>query len=297
MNGTVTPAEAGPGAGEAPPGAAPGDVMLPVPCKVVQVEKETHDTFTFLLEAPASTGGPQFAPGQFSMLYLPGVGELPISISGDPEEPGRLVYTVRSMGKATHTLVTRTVGDTIGVRGPFGTSWPMTEGRGKDVVVIAGGIGLAPLRPAIYHILRHRGDYRRLMVLYGARSPRDMLYRKQLAALAYLPDTQILTTVDYGGLSWRGYVGVVTTLFRYVRLQPDRTIAVLCGPEIMMRYVVRELETRGIAAQDIYLSMERNMKCGVGFCGHCQLGPHFICKDGPVFPLNRMQGWMSKHEL
>jgi NAD(P)H-flavin reductase len=173
----------------------------------------------------------------------------------------------------------------------------MTKARGKDVVVIAGGIGLAPLRPAIYHILRHRGDYRRLIVLYGARTPRDMLFRKQLAAWAYLPDTQILTTVDYGGLSWRGYVGVVTTLFRYVRLQPNKTVALVCGPEIMMRYVVRELESRGVGSADTYLSMERNMKCAVGFCGHCQMGPYFACKDGPVFPLSKMQDWIGKYEL
>jgi NAD(P)H-flavin reductase len=273
------------------------DPMLPRPARVLQVDKETHDTFTLSLESGAGNGRPSFAPGQFSMLYVFGVGELPISISGDPEEPGRLVYTVRSVGKATNALVTRTAGETLGVRGPFGTSWPMTKARGKDIVVIAGGIGLAPLRPAIYHILRHRGDYKRLIVLYGARTPRDMLYRKQLAAWTYLPDTQILTTVDYGGLSWRGNVGVVTTLFRYVRLQPNKTVALVCGPEIMMRYVVRELESRGVGPADTYLSMERNMKCAVGFCGHCQLGPYFACKDGPVFPLSRMQDWIGKYEL
>jgi NAD(P)H-flavin reductase len=273
------------------------DPMLPRPARVLQVDKETHDTFTLSLESGADNGRPSFAPGQFSMLYVFGVGELPISISGDPEEPGRLVYTVRSVGKATNALVTRTAGETLGVRGPFGTSWPITKARGKDIVVIAGGIGLAPLRPAIYHILRHRGDYKRLIVLYGARTPRDMLYRKQLAAWTYLPDTQILTTVDYGGLSWRGNVGVVTTLFRYVRLQPNKTVALVCGPEIMMRYVVRELESRGVGPADTYLSMERNMKCAVGFCGHCQLGPYFACKDGPVFPLSRMQDWIGKYEL
>ena len=273
------------------------DPMLPRPARVLQVDKETHDTFTLSLESGAGNGHPSFAPGQFSMLYVFGVGELPISISGDPEEPGRLVYTVRSVGKATNALVTRTAGETLGVRGPFGTSWPITKARGKDIVVIAGGIGLAPLRPAIYHILRHRGDYKRLIVLYGARTPRDMLYRKQLAAWTYLPDTQILTTVDYGGLSWRGNVGVVTTLFRYVRLQPNKTVALVCGPEIMMRYVVRELESRGVGPADTYLSMERNMKCAVGFCGHCQLGPYFACKDGPVFPLSRMQDWIGKYEL
>ena len=281
----------------APKGQDPADPMLPRPARVLQVDKETHDTFTLSLEAGNGNGHPSFAPGQFSMLYVFGVGELPISISGDPEEPGRLVYTVRSVGKATNALVTKTAGESLGVRGPFGNSWPMTKARGKDIVVIAGGIGLAPLRPAIYHILRHRGDYKRLIVLYGARTPRDMLYRKQLAAWAYLPDTQMLTTVDYGGLSWRGNVGVVTTLFRHVRLQPNKTVALICGPEIMMRYVVRELESRGVGPADTYLSMERNMKCAVGFCGHCQLGPYFACKDGPVFPLSRMRDWIGKYEL
>lgn len=273
------------------------DPMLPQAARVMDVEKETHDTFTLSLEWNHGNGEPAFAPGQFSMLYVFGVGELPISISGDPEAPGRLVYTVRSVGQATHALVTRKPGDVIGVRGPFGTSWPMTEARGKDVLVVAGGIGLAPLRPAIYHILRHRGDYRRLIVLYGARTPRDMLYRKQLAAWSYLPDTQILTTVDYGGLGWRGYVGVVTTLFKYVRLQPERTVALVCGPEIMMRYVIYELQNRGVQDSDTYLSMERNMKCAVGFCGHCQLGPYFVCKDGPVFSLTQMREWIGKYEL
>lgn len=281
-----------------PPGiAAGGDPMVPVAARVSKIDKETHDTFTLSLEPADGSDLAPFAPGQYSMLYVFGVGELPISISGDPEEPGRLLYTVRSVGKATHALVTLEAGESIGVRGPFGTGWPLTEARGKDVLVVAGGIGLAPLRPAIYHILRHRGDYRRLVVLYGARSPRDLLYKKQLTAWGYVPDTQMLTTVDYGGLSWRGYVGVVTTLFRYVRLQPERTVALVCGPEIMMRYVVRELETRGFAPNDIHLSMERNMKCAAGFCGHCQFGPHFICKDGPIFPWSRMRPWLDKYEL
>ena len=277
--------------------SAVADPMVPAPARLIQVNKETHDTFTLALESAGGNGTPAFAPGQYSMLYVFGIGELPISISGDPEEPGRLVYTVRSVGQATHALVTQQEGNVLGVRGPFGTSWPMTQARGKDVLVVAGGIGLAPLRPAIYHILRHRGDYRRLIVLYGARSPRDMLYRKQLAAWTYLPDTQILTTVDYGGLSWRGYVGVVTTLFRYVRLWPSNAVSFLCGPEIMMRYVVRELEHRGLSGDDIYLSMERNMKCAVGSCGHCQCGPYFICKDGPVFSYAQVKPFLEKYEL
>jgi NAD(P)H-flavin reductase len=268
-----------------------------LPLRVAGVEKNTQDTFTLTLEPrPGETLNP-FAPGQFSMLYVFGVGELPISISGDPMEAGKLVYTVRSVGKATTALVNRRPGEYIGMRGPFGTSWPVDAARGRDVLIVAGGIGLAPLRPAIQHILRHRDDYVRLMVLYGARSPRDLLYRKQLAEWGRLPDTQVLQTVDYGGTTWRGYVGVVTTLFRYLRLHPGRTTAMICGPEIMMRYVVRELETRGLPDSDIYVSMERNMKCAMGFCGHCQLGPYFVCKDGPIFSYDQMRPWLDKHEL
>lgn len=271
--------------------------MQPVPARIARVVKDTHDTFTLTVEPPDGDPVSAFQPGQFSMLYVYGVGELPISISGDPERREQLTYTIRSVGQVTYRLVTRQPGDFIGIRGPFGTPWPMKEARGKSVLIVAGGIGLAPLRPAIYHILRHRGDYNRLVVLYGGRSPRDLLYRKELAAWAMLPDTQSLATVDYGGVSWRGYVGVVTTLFRHVRMQPKETVAMLCGPEIMMRYAARELESRGLPPDQIHLSMERNMKCGVGFCGHCQMGPYFVCKDGPVFPFTKMKPYMDLYEL
>ena len=274
--------------------AATNDPMLPLPHSVRQVVKETSDTFTLTLEAPS---GNQFQPGQFSMLWVFGVGELPISISGDPAERNRLVYTVRSVGQATQTLVSREVGEAVGVRGPFGTGWPVEKAQGRDVLVIAGGIGLAPLRPVIYEVLHNREKYGRLVILYGARSPRDLLYRKELTTWARQPETQVLVTVDYGGLSWRGNVGVVTTLFKHVRLQPARSLAFACGPEIMMRFVARDLETHGLARENIYLSMERNMKCAVGFCGHCQYGPHFICKDGPIFPYDQLRPLLEKYEL
>jgi NAD(P)H-flavin reductase len=232
------------------------------------------------------------------MLYVFGVGELPISISGDPEQARRLAYTVRSVGPATQALVSLRPGDWVGVRGPYGKPWPLEAAHGKDVLIVAGGIGLAPLRPAIFHVLHNRDDYVRLIVLYGARSPGDLLFRKELNAWGRSADTLVLTTVDYGGVNWRGRVGVVTTLFRHLRLHPDRTVVLVCGPEIMMNYVVAELEQhRGVSAADIYLSMERNMKCAVGFCGHCQYGPYFICKDGPVFSYQQVRGLMSKHEL
>ncbi len=262
-----------------------------------EVAKETPDTFTLSLEPERTVNRTLFQPGQFSMLWVFGVGELPISISGDPALHDRAVYTVRSVGRATHALVNRRVGDSVGVRGPFGAGWPLEAARGRDVIVVAGGIGLAPLRPLVYEVLQNRKDYGRLVILYGARSPHDLLYRKELAAWARNHETQVLVTVDYGGLNWRGHVGVVTTLFKYSRLQPGRSVAMVCGPEIMMRFVTRELETHGLSRGDIYVSMERNMKCAVGSCGHCQYGPHFICKNGPVFCYEQLRPLLEKYEL
>lgn len=277
--------------------AATADPMAPTPYLVGQVDQETHDTFTLTLHPRDGASGSAFQPGQFSMLWVFGVGDLPISISGDPEQGDRLVYTVRSVGKATHALVTCRPGEAIGVRGPFGVPWPVAAAGSRDIVVVAGGIGLAPLRSVIYRVLRHRADYGRLVVLYGARSPRDLLYRKELAAWARQPRTQVLVTVDYGGLSWHRYVGVVTTLFKYARFQPSSSTAMVCGPEVMMRFVARELEDRGLARRDIYLSLERNMRCAVGFCGHCQMGPFFVCRDGPVFSYQAVRPLLEKYEL
>ncbi len=216
--------------------------MMPQTHSVREVIKETPDTFTLTLQPEDGNGASAFQPGQFSMLWVFGVGELPISISGDPGKQDRLVYTVRSVGKATNAFVSQKPGAGIGVRGPFGIGWPVDIARGRDLVLVAGGIGLAPLRPVIYHVLSHRADYGRLVVLYGARSPRDLLYRKELASWARQRDMQVLITVDYGGLSWRNHVGVVTTLLKYARLRPAQSVAMLCGPEIMMRFVARDLE-------------------------------------------------------
>lgn len=274
--------------------------MVPRPWAVRSVIKETPDTFTLALDAPEDgplPGEDKFLPGQFSMLWVFGVGELPISISGDAAESGSLTYTVRSVGPATKALVSRKPGETLGVRGPYGTGWPVEQARGRDVMVVAGGIGLAPLRPVIYHVLRNRDQYGRLMILYGARSPRDVLFRKELGSWARQKNTQVLSTVDYGGVSWHGRVGVVTSLLKFVRLQPHQTTAMMCGPEIMMRFVTRELAAKGLGADDLYLSMERHMKCAVGLCGRCQWEQHFICKDGPVFPLSRIAPLLDRYEL
>lgn len=276
--------------------AAP-DPMVPETYIVRRVVKETPDTFGLTVETEQGNAVTHFHPGQFSMLWVFGVGEVPICISGDPANSRALTYTVRSVGKTTGALTSTAVGGAIGVRGPFGTGWPMEAASRRDLIIVAGGIGLAPLRPVIYQVLNNRKDYGRLVLLYGARSVRDVLYRKELAAWARVPETQVLTTVDYGGVSWRGHVGVVTTLLSYARMRPSQSIAMVCGPEVMMRFVARELEARGVSRNDIYLSMERNMKCAIGVCGHCQYGPHFICKDGPVFPYERIRPLLEKYEL
>lgn len=231
------------------------------------------------------------------MLWAFGVGEVPISISGDPANASRLVYTIRNVGHASGALVNAKPGDSVGVRGPFGVGWPVESARGRDVVIVAGGIGLAPLRSVIYTVLHNRSQFGKLVIVYGSRRPADLLFRKELAAWARLPETQVLTTVDSGGPSWRGNVGVVTTLFRYLDCRPASSVAMLCGPEVMMRFAARDLQSIGLASSSIYLSMERNMKCALGFCGHCQWGPHFICKDGPVFPYARIGPLLQRHEL
>jgi len=271
------------------------DPMLPVAVRVASVNRETYDTCTLVTEAVTPDGLPAFVPGQFSMLYRYGVGEVPISISGDPGLGDRLAYTIRAVGAVSTSLVNRHPGDLISMRGPFGSSWPVEQAKGGDVLVVAGGIGLAPLRPVMYHILRHRGDYGRLTLLYGARSPKELLFSKELKNWSAQPDTEVLVTVDTGGPSWRGHVGVVTKLFQYIQLRPERLTAMTCGPEIMMRFVMRQLEARAIPDEKIYLSMELNMKCAVGFCGHCQMGPYFLCKDGPVFRYSQMRPWMRGH--
>lgn len=271
--------------------------MAPAPYVVRSVSRETADTFTLVLEPLNGASVGSFKPGQFGMLWSFGVGEVPISMSGDTDDSTRMVYTIRSVGQASRALVTTRPGVSVGVRGPFGTSWPVDAICGRDVIIVAGGVGLAPVRPIIYRVLRNRSEYGRLIILYGTRRPGDLLFRKELALWARQPNTHVLTTVDSGGQAWRGHVGVVTTLFRHARLQPARSVAMVCGPEIMMRFAARELETLGVATSDIYLSMERNMKCAIGFCGHCQWGPHFICKDGPVFPYDRIRPLLGRHEL
>ncbi|MBI2928179.1 MAG: FAD/NAD(P)-binding protein [Verrucomicrobia bacterium] len=281
-------------AASAPPAA---DAMVPASYRVRRLRRETHDTFTVELQPATGNGGFAFAPGQFNMLYLFGVGEVPISISGDPARRDAVFHTTRAVGTVTRAMARLKAGDVLGVRGPFGSHWPVEEAEGNDVVIVAGGIGLAPLRPSLYHILSRREKYGRVVLLYGARTPADILYRKELEQWRARFDLEVYATVDRAHADWRGNVGVVTALIPRAPFDPLNTLAMVCGPEIMMRFTVAELHKRGVALDAIYLSMERNMKCAIGFCGHCQYGPTFICKDGPVFRYDRVKDWLAKWEV
>lgn len=272
--------------------------MRPQPYRLQRVRRETYDTFTLELEPMESNGKFPFAPGQFNMLYCFGVGEVPISISGDPGQPKILVHTVRAVGPVTKAICELKRGAVLGVRGPFGRGWPLEEAAANDIVIVAGGIGLAPLRPAIYYILAHREQYGRVVLLYGARTPKDLLYIPELLQWRSRFDLQVEVTVDAAKPEeWRGDVGVVTKLIPRANFDPHHVVALVCGPEIMIYFTIPELQTRGVSLESIYISMERNMKCAIGFCGHCQYGPHFICKDGPVFRFDTVKEIFGKREI
>jgi len=270
--------------------------MLPARFKIGRVMKETHDTFTVELVPPGNNGDFHFSPGQFNMVYVYGTGEIPISISGNPQSR-RLIHTTRMVGAVTGAMGCLKVGDYIGVRGPFGSSWPCIEAEGKDVVIVTGGIGLAPLRPALYHCLNNRDKYGKIVLLYGSRTKDDILYLNELEKWRARFDMEVHVTVDRGTGNWRGNVGVVTTLIHKAPFDTTNALAMVCGPEIMMKFTIIELIKRGLREEDIYLSMERNMKCGIGLCGHCQYGPHFICKDGPVFRYDQIKPLMERREI
>lgn len=271
--------------------------MLPRPYRIEQLRKETSDTFNFTLVPMDHHDGAPYAPGQFNMLYVFGVGEVPISISGDPSEFPLLEHSTRVVGPVTRAMRGLKRGEMVGVRGPFGSSWPLDEPKDRDLVIVAGGIGLAPLRPVLYEALAHRKKYRKIVLLYGTRTPEDILYRRELERWRGKFDLEIHVTVDRAFTDWRGNVGVVTKLIGRTPFDPSSSVALVCGPEVMMRFAVMELQNRGVATDRIYVSMERNMKCAIGFCGHCQLGPTFVCKDGPVFRLDRIASILGKSEV
>jgi len=275
---------------------AAADAWLPRPFRVADTRRETHDTVTIELES-LDRRGLAFAPGQFTMVGPLGVGDVPISISGHPGRPQRLVHTVRDLGGVTRALCQASEGDVLAVRGPFGVGWRVSDGAGGDVVIVAGGVGLAPLRSAVIEVIESRQAYGRVSVLYGARTADDLLFGADLAGWVSEADVQVAVTVDLASTAWTGRVGLVTELISQATFEPARTLALVCGPEVMMRYVAAELTASGVPPERIRLSLERNMRCGVGLCGHCQLREYLICIDGPVLSLDAVRPLLGVREL
>lgn len=256
--------------------------MVPVRHRVASVRRDLPDTVTVAL-VPVEAPLPAFGPGQFNMLWSFGGGEVPISISGGPSPDGAIEHTIRSVGAATAALCSLRPGDVVGVRGPFGTRWELDPALGGDVVVVAGGIGLAPLRPVVLAALGERAAFGRVAVLVGARDPGGLLYRDELQAWRARGDVEVRLTVDHADPTWTEEVGVVTKLLDQATFDPAVTTAFVCGPEVMMRFAAASLAERGVAPAAIQVSLERNMRCAIAHCGHCQLGPTLICRDGPVY--------------
>jgi NAD(P)H-flavin reductase len=274
--------------------ASSSDGLLPMPVRISRVRRETADVATLELTPPSAF--PFFA-GQFNMLYMFGLSEVAISLSGDPTEESRVVHTVRAVGAVSRAVTRLRRNDVIGLRGPYGSYWPVAESEGSDIIIVAGGLGLAPLRPVIYCVLAHRERYGRVVLLYGARGPADILYRRELEAWRRQLDVDITVTVDHAAADWRGNVGAVPALIPRTPIDPDHAMAMVCGPEIMMRFTIDALQQRGLAMDRIFVSMERNMKCAIGLCGHCQFGPTFVCRDGPIFRLDRIVPIFNTREI
>ena len=276
----------------------PIDPMLPSLAMIQAVKPEAYgiSTFSMTFLEPEDRANYHFQPGQFNMLYLPGAGEVAISVSSDPGEPEVLGHTIRYAGSVTRAIGRLKPRDVIGVRGPYGSHWPLNKTLGNNLIIVAGGIGLAPLRPVILSILRQRDAYGRVLLLYGARTPADLLYTDEFESWQQR-GIEVHVTVDLADENWRGQVGVVPQLFYRVRVDHKKTVVMTCGPEIMMRFVIYEALARRIPKESIFISMERNMKCAVGFCGHCQFGPTFICKEGPVLNFAAIEPFFGKEDF
>jgi anaerobic sulfite reductase subunit B len=272
----------------------PGAPVLPERYEVTERLAETHDTVTLDLRPVDEPIQPP-EPGQFTMLYVPGIGEVPVSVSGTGPA-GVLVQTVRAVGAVTRALCGRGPGQMVGVRGPYGTHWDVAGAAGGDLLVVAGGIGLAPLRGALLAALGQRDRYRRVVVLIGARSPEELVFAHELKQWRGA-GAEVEVTVDRATAGWAGQVGVVTQLLPRAKVDPARTAALVCGPEIMMRLTARDLLALGIPATRVQVSLERNMRCGVAECGHCQLGPLLLCRDGPVVGYAAAAPLMAIREL
>lgn len=257
--------------------------LLPDVYRVGTVVRETADVVSLGL-VPANGGEvPPWLPGQFNMVYAFGRGEIPVSMSGDPADRSRLTHSIRAVGAVSTALTRLEPGMSLGIRGPYGSAWPGDPGRGGDLLLVAGGIGLLPLRPVIYSVLADRRRYGRVMLAYGGRRPADLVFRREVEQWSRGGSVEVAVTVDLADEHWEGHVGTVLPLLDQLRPDPARLTAFVCGPEVMMTRTLAELGRRGVPSTRLFLSVERNMKCAIGLCGHCQLGADFVCRDGAVF--------------
>jgi NAD(P)H-flavin reductase len=275
------------------------NTWMPVAARILRVREENFNTRTFSLafvdeEIRRSY---RFMPGQFNMLYVPGVGEAAISISSDPGQTETLDHTIRLVGSVTRAVERMGVGAVVGLRGPFGRGWPLEQMTGRDVVIVAGGIGIAPLRPVVYWLLRHRERFRRVVLLYGCRTPEDRVFANELEQWDAGGSIQVLVTVDNATGAWNGPVGVVTSLLRRIKVNAERTIVLVCGPKVLNHVAAWNFLQLHVPPDHVYVSLERNMNCGFGRCGHCQYGAKFVCKDGPVFCFSEVKDIFGKEEI
>ena len=287
-------------------GFAAANPWLPSTAVIEDIVPETPGvaTYRLRLDGAALAEKFEFQPGQFNMLYLPGWGEAAISMSGaahgpatDDKSPPFFVHTIRAAGRVTRAVAGLGIGGRLAVRGPFGKPWPMNELNGLDVVLVAGGIGLAPLRPVIYELHARRDRFGRCVLLCGARSSDNLLYSREYSAWS-AAGLEIETTVDRPLPGWNGNVGVVPLLIDRLQLSnPNSTAVLMCGPEVMMRFSATAAISRGIAPERIWVSLERHMQCAIGLCGHCQLGTELLCRDGPVFRWDRVEPLLQIHNL
>jgi NAD(P)H-flavin reductase len=273
--------------------------FLPQPAEIVEKRPEAKGIFTFRLRFSSEDmrRSYRFQPGQFNMLYAFGAGDVAITIVSDPADPEILDHTIRVVGNVTQVLGRLKKGDVVGLRGPFGSAWPLEEVRGKDIIIVTGGLGCAPTLGALHYIVRRRKYYGAIKIIHGIKAPRDLIYQKKFREWERSPNTEVHLTVDKADRGWKHKIGLVTHLLADVTFEPARSVVMMCGPEIMMRFTVKEFLNRGLTTDRIYLAMERNMKCALGFCGHCQFGPHFICKEGPILRYDRVQGIFNLKEV
>lgn len=277
------------------------DKSVPFEALIKWIKKETRDTSTYALKISDSEIQKAFSykPGQFSMLSVGGIGEAPISISSAPSDHD-MTYTIRVAGDVTTAISRLSAGDAIGIRGPFGKGWPLDEIYDSELLLIAGGLGIAPLRPVIREVLKkHKKNFtkRRPVIIYGSKTPKDIVFRNEFPAYRELFDVSMIVNFADPEEYWKGQIGIVTDSLKKISFNPLNAIAFICGPEVMMQAAAKELVIAGVPGEKIFVSLERNMNCGIGICGHCMFGPKFVCKDGPVFRLTEIEDLFGVKEI